>query len=55
MCIRDSACRLAGDPGPGSHARLQLELESPVDGAARGQTACLLKGDVVVGWGTIAA
>ena len=52
---RPVACRLAGDPGPGSHARLQLELEAPIDGAAPGQTACLLKGDVVVGWGTIAA
>ena len=52
---RPIACRLAGDPGPGAHARLQLELEGPVDGAAPGQTACLLKGDVVVGWGTIGA
>ena len=52
---RPVACRLAGDPGPGSHARLQLELEGPVDGAAPGQTACLLSGDVVVGWGTIGA
>jgi tRNA-uridine 2-sulfurtransferase len=52
---RPVACRLAGDPGPGAHARLQLDLEAPVDGAAPGQTACLLKGDVVVGWGTIGA
>jgi tRNA-uridine 2-sulfurtransferase len=52
---RPVACRLAGDPAAGNHARLQLELDAPVDGAAPGQTACLLKGDVVVGWGTIGA
>jgi tRNA-specific 2-thiouridylase len=47
------ACRVAGDPGPGAHRRLELELRDPADGAAPGQTACLLRGDVVVGWGTI--
>jgi tRNA-specific 2-thiouridylase len=52
---RPVACRVAGDPGPGSHPHLQLELLDPVDGAAPGQTACLLSGDVVVGWGTIGA
>jgi tRNA-specific 2-thiouridylase len=50
---RPVACRVAGDPAPGAHRRLQLELADPVDGAAPGQTACLLRGDVVVGWGTI--
>ena len=30
-------------------------LVDPVDGAAPGQTACLLRGDVVVGYGTISA
>jgi tRNA-specific 2-thiouridylase len=49
------ACRVAGGAGPGVHRRLELELGEPVDGAAPGQTACLLRGDVVVGWGTIAA
>jgi tRNA-specific 2-thiouridylase len=49
------ACRVAGDVSPGNHRRLQLELADPVDGAAPGQTACLLRGDVVVGWGTITA
>ena len=44
-------CRVA-DSGP--RGRLELELLEPVDGAAPGQTACLLRGDVVVGWGTIA-
>jgi tRNA-specific 2-thiouridylase len=33
--------------------RLTLQLETPVDGAAPGQLACLLAGDVIVGWGTI--
>ncbi len=51
---RPIACRVAGDPAPGRHNRLRLELDDPVDGAAPGQTACLLKGDVVVGYGTIA-
>ena len=48
-------CRVAGDPSAGTHKRLQLELADPVDGAAPGQTACLLRGDVVVGYGTIGA
>jgi tRNA-specific 2-thiouridylase len=49
------ACRVAGDVGPGTHPRLELELADPVDGTAPGQTACLLRGDVVVGYGTISA
>jgi tRNA-uridine 2-sulfurtransferase len=44
-------CRVTGDADGG---RLELELLQPVDGAAPGQTACLLRGDVVVGRGTIA-
>jgi tRNA-uridine 2-sulfurtransferase len=48
------ACRVEGDPGPGTHRQLRLSLAEPVDGAAPGQTACLLRGDVVVGHGTIA-
>jgi tRNA-uridine 2-sulfurtransferase len=51
---RPVACRVVGDPPPGTHRRLDLELADAVDGAAPGQTACLLKGDVVVGYGTIA-
>jgi tRNA-specific 2-thiouridylase len=46
-------CRVAGEVGPGIHKRLELALDDPVDGAAPGQTACLLRGDVVVGYGTI--
>ena len=41
-------CRVAGD-GPD----LELELLEPVDGAAPGQSACLLRGDAIVGWATI--
>jgi tRNA-uridine 2-sulfurtransferase len=44
---------VAGDPGPGAHRRLELELADAVDGAAPGQIACLLRGEVVVGYGTI--
>jgi tRNA-uridine 2-sulfurtransferase len=47
-------CRVAGAAGPGSHRALALELGEEVDGAAPGQVACLLRGDVVVGWATIA-
>jgi tRNA-specific 2-thiouridylase len=38
---------------PGSHRNLGLELESPFDGPAPGQMACLMDGDLVIGWGTI--
>jgi tRNA-specific 2-thiouridylase len=30
-------------------------LDEPFHGAAPGQAACLLRGDVVVGWATITA
>jgi tRNA-specific 2-thiouridylase len=46
--------RVAGEPEDGRHRSLELELECPVDGAAPGQLACLMDGDLVVGWGTIA-
>jgi tRNA-specific 2-thiouridylase len=42
--------RVAGDLEGG---RLTIALGRPVDGAAPGQLACLLDGDLVVGWGTI--
>jgi tRNA-uridine 2-sulfurtransferase len=50
---RPLPCRVAGAAAPGFHGRLELELGRPVEGAAPGQTACLLAGDVVVGWATI--
>jgi tRNA-specific 2-thiouridylase len=44
------ACRVAA----GEDGRLSLRLDAPVDGAAPGQVACLMRGDVVVGHGIIA-
>jgi tRNA U34 2-thiouridine synthase MnmA/TrmU len=32
----------------------EIVLAEPVEGAAPGQLACLLDGDLVVGWATIA-
>jgi tRNA-specific 2-thiouridylase len=49
------ATTLAGRPPAGRHARLELELRDPVLGAAPGQAAVLMDGDLVVGHGTIAA
>jgi tRNA-uridine 2-sulfurtransferase len=51
---RPVPCRIAGSADPGRHATLELELSEPVDAAAPGQLACLMDGDLVVGWGTIA-
>ena len=45
------ACRVEPGPEPG---RATLALVEPVDGAAPGQTAVLLRGDAVAGWATIA-
>jgi tRNA-uridine 2-sulfurtransferase len=44
---------LTGDPVAGRHPRLSIELDEPVYGAAPGQLACLLDGELIVGWGTI--
>jgi tRNA-uridine 2-sulfurtransferase len=49
------ATTLAGRPPAGRHARLELELRDPVLGAAPGQAAVLMDGELVVGHGTIAA
>jgi tRNA-specific 2-thiouridylase len=48
------SARLEGDVAPGVHRALTVELADGVGGAAPGQLACLLDGDLVVGWGTIA-
>lgn len=48
------ACKVESDVTAGRHRELSLTLDSPVDGAAPGQIACLLRGDAVVGWATIA-
>jgi tRNA-specific 2-thiouridylase len=50
---RPLSASVAGDPGEGRHRSLSLRLAEPVDGAAPGQLACLMDGDLVVGWGTI--
>ena len=46
---------VAENAAPGRHARLTLELDRAADGVAPGQTACLMQGNRVVGWGVIAA
>ncbi|MFL5819530.1 MAG: tRNA 2-thiouridine(34) synthase MnmA [Solirubrobacteraceae bacterium] len=51
---RPVLCRVAGHPPAGRHRRLELELGEPVEGAAPGQLACLMSGDLVVGHATIA-
>jgi tRNA-specific 2-thiouridylase len=50
---RPLSARVLGDAPAGRHRSLSLELGEAVDGAAPGQLACLMDGDVVVGWGTI--
>jgi len=45
--------RLAGAPPAGRHAALTVHLDAAADAAAPGQLACLMDGDLVVGWGTI--
>jgi tRNA-specific 2-thiouridylase len=52
---RPHAASLVGDPQPGRHRRLMLELHEPAFGVAPGQVACLMAGELVVGWGAIAA
>ncbi len=47
------AARVMGDRAAGRHRGLELELSDPADGAAPGQLACLMDGELVVGWGTI--
>jgi tRNA-uridine 2-sulfurtransferase len=46
--------RLADDPPAGQHGALTVTLAEAVDGVAPGQLACLMDGELVVGYGTIA-
>jgi tRNA U34 2-thiouridine synthase MnmA/TrmU len=46
---------LAGDPKPGRHADVEVQLHDPITRTAPGQIACLYEGDVIVGHGTITA
>ena len=45
---------VAGELDAGRYRTLAIELTDAVDGAAPGQLACLMDGELVVGWGTIA-
>jgi tRNA-specific 2-thiouridylase len=45
---------LSAPAAAGIHRELTLELDQPVSGAAPGQLAALMDGDLIVGWGTIA-
>ncbi|MFZ0041614.1 MAG: tRNA 2-thiouridine(34) synthase MnmA, partial [Solirubrobacteraceae bacterium] len=51
---RPLRARVLGELAAGRHGWLALALEDPVDGSAPGQLACLMDGELVVGWGTIA-
>jgi tRNA-specific 2-thiouridylase len=51
---RPLAARLDGEPRAGRHQRLTIELHDGADGAAPGQLASLMDGELIVGWGTIA-
>ena len=50
---RPLGASVAGEAGEGRHRALSLQLAETVEGAAPGQLACLMDGDLVVGWGTI--
>jgi tRNA-specific 2-thiouridylase len=52
---RRYGCRLPGGLSAGIHPNAEIELEEPAERTAPGQIACLYAGDVVVGFGTIAA
>jgi tRNA-specific 2-thiouridylase len=47
------AARVADSPAAGRHRELTIELDEPIAGAAPGQLACLMDGELIVGWGTI--
>ena len=44
---------VAEELAPGHHPQLTLELHEAAEGVAPGQTACLMQGDRIVGWGVI--
>jgi tRNA-specific 2-thiouridylase len=50
---RPLRARIAGDVPAGHHRALSVELTDAVEGAAPGQLACLMDGELIVGWGTI--
>lgn len=52
---RRTQCRLQDALPAGVHQRLELTLPEPIERTAAGQVACLYDGDLIVGYGTIAA
>jgi tRNA-uridine 2-sulfurtransferase len=48
-------CRLLGEAGVGRHSCVSVRLDEPAERTAPGQFACLYSGDVIVGYGTVAA
>jgi tRNA-specific 2-thiouridylase len=46
--------RIDGAAPVGRHRQLTLRLSEPFHGAAPGQLACLMDGELIVGWATIA-
>jgi tRNA-specific 2-thiouridylase len=50
---RPLAARLSEGVSAGRHGSLELELVDAADSAAPGQLACLMDGELVIGWGTI--
>jgi tRNA-specific 2-thiouridylase len=52
---RRLACRLVEDLGAGRHARVGIELGELAERTAPGQIACMYSGELIVGYGTIAA
>jgi tRNA-specific 2-thiouridylase len=45
--------KVRGAAAAGRHHALELELAEPADAAVPGQLACLMRGEEVIGWGTI--
>jgi tRNA-uridine 2-sulfurtransferase len=50
---RPLAARVVETVGGGRQPSLTLELADPADAVAPGQMACLMDGELVIGWGTI--
>jgi len=48
-------CRLSPAVDAGRHSRVSVELDEPAERTAPGQLACLYAGELLVGYGTIAA
>ncbi len=51
---RPLPARLSAGVAAGRHRALAVELPAGIEGAAPGQLGCLMDGELIVGWGTIA-